>query len=143
MSEKANKRATALLIAVFILLLLMQQFVLMIAVLCMAFLRYVLLKTPPAIVQYEISSHGVMFDESFYYWWELRHFFFKDDNGANILCIDTIEPLPGRLFIQLKDNPAEPIKNEILNYIPYLQQEPKTWADKAFYKLSSKINLDK
>ena len=79
-------------IVVGLLLALMQDFVLIIVIGSVIFFYYTLHnKYQPGLVSYEISNYGFKSGEQMYYWFELRHFFFSQKGGQEILIIDTTE----------------------------------------------------
>lgn len=140
--QKGAKTIITIIIAVCILLALMQDFVIIAVISSIGFLYYMIIKSPTREVEHEVSTHGLWYaKEHFYYWHELKQFFFKKDGEHLILCVDTVEPLPGRLFLNINPDDKEKIKEIFSKRIVYLEEEPKIFLDNIYNALVSKINL--
>ena len=131
-------------ISVSLLFALMQEFLLIVVIASIGFLAYMLTKIPAVEVRHELSTHGLLYaGEQFYYWHELKQFFFKEGDGVAVTCIDTVESLPGRLFVNIDPADKEKIKEILSKRLVYLEEEPKTFADKIDGSAVSKFSLDK
>jgi hypothetical protein len=144
MSQKSAKTIIVIAVSVSLLFALMQEFLLIIVIASAGFLYYMLSKSPATEVKHEVSNHGVLYaGDQFYYWHELKQFFFKNDGGETILCVDTIEKLPGRLFLHISLADKEKLKEIFEKRLVFLEQEPKGFADKVYGSAISKLSLDK
>ena len=144
MSQKSAKTLIVIAVSVSLLFALMQEFLLIVVIASAGFLYYMLSKSPATEVKHEVSNHGVWYaGEQFYYWHELKHFFFKTDGAGTILCIDTIEKLPGRLFLTTDPTDKEKLKELFSKHIVFLEEEPKGLVDKMYGSAISKFALDK
>ena len=144
MSQKSAKTIIVIAVSVSLLFALMQEFLLIIVIASAGFLYYMLSKSPATEVKHEVSNHGVLYaGEQFYYWHELKQFFFKNDGGSTILCVDTIEKLPGRLFFHIDPTDKDRLKELFDKRLVFLEQEPKGFVDKVYGSAISKFSLDK
>lgn len=140
--QKTAKTIITIIIAISILLALMQDFMVIVVISSVGFLYYMLMKSPTRQVEHEVSTHGLWYaKEHFYYWHELKQFFFKKDDEHVILCVDTVEPLPGRLFLNINPQDQEKLKEIFSKRVVYLEEEPKIFLDNIYNSLISKINL--
>ena len=144
MSQKSAKTLIIIAVSVSLLFALMQEFLLIIVIASAGFLYYMLLKSPATEVKHEVSSHGVWYaGEQFYYWHELKQFFFKSDGGGTVLCVDTTERLPGRLFLNIDPADKDRLKETFSKRLVFLEEEPKGFVDKVYGSAISKFALDK
>lgn len=144
MSQKSAKTLIVIAVSVSLLFALMQEFLLIIVIASAGFLYYMLSKSPATEVKHEVSNHGVWYaNEQFYYWHELKQFFFKNDAGGTVLCVDTIEKLPGRLFLNIDPTDKDKLKEIFSRRLVFLEEEPKGFVDKMYGSAISKFALDK
>jgi len=144
MSQKSAKTVIVIAVSVSLLFALMQEFFLIIVIASAGFLYYMLSKSPATEVKHEVSNHGVSYaGEQFYYWHELKQFFFKNDGGGTMLCIDTVEKLPGRLFLTIDPADKEKLNEIFSKRLVFLAEEPKGIVDKMYGSAISKFSLDK
>ena len=139
-----KKIKTGLVIGVVITLLLaaMQEFWLIIVIASMAFVSYLLATKPGQDVLHEISNQGLNFASQFYSWADLRYFFFSSRNGEDVLCVDTVGTLPGRLYFVLNAGDKEKVREILVKYLNCLEEEPKTVVDKLFEAISGRFKFD-
>lgn len=141
---KSAKTLIVIAVSVSLLFALMQEFLLIVVIASAGFLYYMLSKSPATEVKHEVSNHGVRYaGEQFYYWHELKQFFFKTDGGEVILCVDTVERLPGRLFLNIAATDKENLKEIFAKRLVFLEEEPKGFVDKMYGSAISKFALDK
>jgi hypothetical protein len=140
--SKINRSLVIIGAVVSILLVSMGEFMLIAVVASLIFVKYVLSSTSGRSVSHTLSNHGVDYSGQFYGWNELRLFFFKFDGTSDILCVDTVERLPGRLYFLLKPGDKEKVREIVGQYLTYLKEEPKTFFDKMYDTISSKIDVD-
>lgn len=132
---------TMLVIGVFIglLLILMQEYALIVLIASLVFVNEAIKKSAPQLVKHEASTHGFSYAGQMYYWHQLRRFFFSSDE---MLCIDTYDVLPGRLFVVCSSKDKKQIKEALEKHINYLEEAPKTSFEKAYESILGKLNLD-
>jgi hypothetical protein len=141
-SSKMNRSFLIIGAVVALLLVAMQEFLLIAVVASIIFLRYILAATPARAVHHKLSNHGIDYSGQFYGWGELKHYFFKSAEGTDVLCVDTVDRLPGRLFLLLNDVDKVKVKEIVGKYLTFLKEEPKTFADKMYEAASAKIPLN-
>jgi len=108
----------------------------------LVFFIQALKKVSPGSVKFEISNHGVMVDDSMYYWDKLRRFFFLTRENSEVLVIDTVIGFPGRIYLSIDSNDKEKIKTLLEKYLHYLDAEPRTFLDNTYDKVVSKFSVD-
>lgn len=140
-TQKFIRTALVVLVIVGLLLVLMQEFFLIIVIASVIFFVYALSHASPEIIKYEISTHGVTYNGRIYYWNDLKYFFFSISTSPEVLVIDTKEPLPGRIFLTFKPEQKEQLKELLLQYLTYLDQEPQTFLDKAYKNIADKFSF--
>ena len=119
----------------------MQEFLLIIALASLVFIKYILTAAPQETIKYEISNHGVTVAGQFYGWYALKYFFFTRKDGVTTLCADTKEALPGRLYLTLNGNNSDEMRPVLEQYLAYLEAEPKTFIDKAYDSITGKFAI--
>lgn len=144
MSPKSAKTLIVIAVSVSLLFALMQEFLLIVVIASAGFLYYMLSKSPATEVKHEVSNHGILYaGEQFYYWHELKQFFLKGEAGGTVLCVDTIEKLPGRLFLNIDPADKDKLKEIFSKRLVFLEEEPKGFVDKMYGSAISKFSLDK
>ncbi len=138
---KSNNRANRVFLTIgFVilgLLLIMQQFTLILVIGSLIFINHVLTQAPPESVKYELSNYGVLYDNKQYYWPELKHFFSTKLNGMQALVFDTFDALPGRLFLFIDEEELSKLNEILSRHLPKLDAEPETFFDKAYKKIAN------
>ena len=140
--SKINRSLVIIGAVVAILLVSMGEFMLIAVVASIIFVRYVLSSTSGRSVRHTISNHGIDYAGQFYGWNELKQFFFKVDGPTDVLCIDTVERLPGRLYFLLIPGDKNKINEIVGQYLTFLKEEPKTFIDHMYDSIVSKIDTD-
>lgn len=132
---------TMIIIGIFLglLLVLMQEYALILLIASLIFVNEAIKKSAPQTVKHEISTHGFNYAGQMYYWHQLRRFFFQDNN---ILCIDTYDIFPGRLFVLYSGKDQKEIRESLEKHINYVEEMPKTSFEKAYDSVMNKLNLD-
>lgn len=141
-NRKFTNALTLIGVFVGLLLLAMQQFFVLLIVGSLVFFVQALRKVTPGSVKYEISNHGIMVEDSMYYWDKLRRFFFLTKETSEVLVIDTIIGFPGRIYLSIDMKDKEKIKELLEKYLHYLDAEPRTFLDNAFDKVVNKFSVD-
>ncbi len=141
-SQKFIKTGIVIAVVIGLLLVIMQEFFLILVVGSLVFVTYILSNAPVEDVENELSTHGVQTAGVMYHWYDLSRFFFKNVESTHILAIDTKRGLPGRLFISYKPEDHDKIRDILAKYLQYLSTEPMTLMDKAYYKVVDKLNFE-
>lgn len=142
-ASKVNRSLLIIAALVALLLVSMKEFLLIAVVSSIVFVRYILSATPGESVHHKITNHGVDFAGQFYSWADLKHYFFISHENHEMLCIDTHNKLPGRLFMIIQTSEKEKIKEIVGKYLTFLQEPPSSVVDKMFETAFSKIKVDK
>jgi len=142
-SKRYSRSLITISIVVGLILLIMQQFFILLILGSIAFFIISLKKVTPENVKYELSNHGIMIDESMYYWDKLRRFFFLSKGKNEILVVDTTVGFPGRIYLSFNPEDRYKIKEILENYTHYLESEPRTFFDNAYDKVVGKISMEK
>jgi hypothetical protein len=125
-----------------LLLLIMQEFFVILIIGSLIFFVQAMMKLTPESTKYELSSHGLKIGDTLYYWDHLRRFFFVLREGVEVVAIDTTLGFPGRLFISYDPSNKEKIKEVLLKYLHFLEVEPKTFFDNAYDKVIKKFSIE-
>jgi len=142
--DDAKENRTLIVIGVVIasILVLTQNFLLIAVIASLIFLRYVLSATPGESAHHRILNIGAEYNGNLYTWPELKQFFFVQNPKDSLLCVDTVDRIPGRLFFVLNSaQDREKIRNLLEEYIPFLEEEPKIFADKLYESAVGRISL--
>lgn len=142
LNNRATRTYIVMGIVISIVLVAMQEFLLIFAILSLIFVKYILSKTPTKIVSYELTNHGLMYDSKLYYWYKFKHFFISGLGGNDVFVLDLKNEMPGRIYLTINQQDKDKIKTIIEEYVFYLKEEPKTFVDKSYDFLMSKINLE-
>lgn len=141
-SKRYSRSLITISIVVGLILLIMQQFFVLLILGSIAFFVISLKKVSPENVKYELSNHGIMIDDSMYYWDKLRRFFFLPKGGTEILVVDTTIGFPGRIYLSFNPEDRDKIKEILEKYTHYLESEPRTFLDNAYDKVINKFSVN-
>ena len=130
-------------LAIEIILFLFSQYFLMLLVLALVFLNYALNTVPPHDFRYKISSEGIMIEDYFALWQELYDFYFRTQDGQDVVIVRTKSFVPGELVITLGDMTKEHVKSVLLPYLPYREYVKPTFMEKSGDWLSKTFPLEK
>lgn len=126
-----------------VILFLFSQYLLMVLVVAFVFLTYALNTVVPHDFHYKITSQGVMVEDHFFIWEELYDFYFKRQNGSDVLIIGTKAWYPGELTIVLGDMHKFHIRDILLEFLPYREYIKPTFMEKAAGWLEKNFPLDR
>ena len=140
--KKYTRSFTIIGIFVGLLLLIMQEFFVILIIGSLIFFIQAMLKMNPEPVKYEISNHGILVGDSMYYWSKLVRFFFMKREDYEVVAIDTTLGFPGRIFIPFDAKDKEKIKEILLRYLYFLEAEPKTFFDNAYDRIARRFSLE-
>jgi len=129
-------------VCLLIILFLFKEWVLMLAVLSIAFLSLVLATTKPHEVEHKITTQGVITGEHAYLYKELYDFWFDEKDGHTILYLRTYAFFPGVLSLLVEEVSKDQVRDTLVNYIPYREVVKKTFMDKASSWLSKNFPLE-
>lgn len=124
-----------------LLLLIMQEFFIILMVGSLIFFVQAIGKITPEMVKYEINSHGIKIGDDLYYWDKLRRFFFIKREGADVLVVDTVLGIPGRLYIDFNDNEKQKLMDILNKYLHFIESEPRTFLDNAYDRVVQKFSF--
>ncbi|MFA6981542.1 MAG: DUF5673 domain-containing protein [Patescibacteria group bacterium] len=142
-SPKSLRSLMIIFSVVALLLVIMQEFFLILAIASLIFISYILSATPPENINFEISNHGVDYNGQFYSWGDLKQFYFSKDGNTETLNVDVKSGLPGRLFLTIKDGDKEKLQEIFSRYLPFLEEAPRSVLDKAYDSVVGKFDLEK
>lgn len=141
--DRSYYTTIAIIISLLILIaLLAQEFLLIGALLALAFVTYVLGFTPPEDVEYKISTQGVTIGGHFYFWQDLDSFWFSQKEGQTILHVPTLLRFPGQLMLVLGSQNEEQVKKVVAKYLPFHEIPPKSLMDNWAEKLQKHFPLE-
>lgn len=140
--NKFNKTLLAIGIVIGLILIIMQEFFLVLLIASLVFISNVLSKTQPEQVRYEITNHGFSYAGKLYYWNRLKQFFFQKESAYPTLVIDLYDSFPSRLFVIYNKEDESKIKDFFKEHVTYVEEEPKTFLDKGYESIISKFNIE-
>lgn len=120
-----------------IILFVMQEYGLIFAVLSMVFVSYVITLSPSVDVNHEITNLGILYEDEFYPWSDLKFYFFTEKMGIDILGIDRLSG--SRLLFLISQADKKPIHDILYSRIPYTETPPKDALDDMYRNVLSKF----
>ncbi|MFZ2664181.1 MAG: hypothetical protein WAX66_02365 [Patescibacteria group bacterium] len=142
LSKRFIRAFTIIGIFIGLLLLIMQEFFVILIVGSLIFVTQAMMKLTPEATKYELSSHGLKIGDNLYYWDHLRRFFFILREGTEVIAVDTTLGFPGRLFISFNKENKEQIKGILIKYLHFLEEEPRTFFDNAYDRVIKKFSIE-
>jgi len=124
-----------------VILVFAREYLLILALLSIAFLVYVLSTVPPEEVKHRITNLGIESVGHFYRWEELVEFWFEEQWGQTMLVLRPI--LGTRIIILLTGQDRAKVRELVAKNIPFREQPEKSWVDNAAHWLTEKIPLEK
>jgi hypothetical protein len=124
-----------------IILFFLKEWLLIGAIIAFAFLAYVLASIPPEKVRHKITTRGIITAGKMYKWPTLSRFWFSKKWGSDILNIETLFTMPGRLALLLDGQSKEKVKSTVEKYLVQ-DKPPATTLDKAGNWLTKKFPLE-
>jgi hypothetical protein len=132
----------AVIISFFVLLLVFIKEFLVIAVLGVVFfVTYVFYTVPPKNVKHQVSNNGVNYGgEHLYRWKDLISFYFEMRSGVDTLVLNTVDPLPGRLFLLLNNKvDKSKLQHELNQRISIVENPEKSIYEDWMKTITSKM----
>lgn len=126
-----------------VILVFVKEFLLIGAIVSLAFVAYVLATIPPEIVEHRITTLGIDSAGHFYKWADLISFWFGQRWNQEILYISSKLKFPGRLVILIDQKDKEKIKSELSEYLTFKEKPVTNWMDNAAKWLGEKVPLEK
>jgi hypothetical protein len=128
-------------VVIALVLIILQEFFLLLLIGSMLFVRYVLAKVPPEKINYTLSTHGITIGPETYYWKELLQYFFLDGVGEHVVAVDIEGAAMPRLFISFHPKDKQAIKEILDQHLIYIETPPKSTFDKTYDSIMSKLTL--
>lgn len=91
------------------------------------FVVYTFHSIPPRKVIHKITTNGIFYAMDYHYMWrELRSYYFEKRDNVRYLIINTVDPLPGRLYLIIdKSITNEKIAEVLGNHLSF-DEKPTT-----------------
>ena len=140
--ERFRKPLLIIGIVIGLVLIIMQEYFLLLVVASLLFVSNVLSKASANIFKFEINTHGIFYVDTLYYWEEIKQFFFIEKGNKKTLAVDTYAPFPGRMFVDMTSQDKNQVKEILEKHIFFLEEEPKTVFDKLYEQVIDKFDLD-
>lgn len=121
-------------------LILSRDWVFLILILSFAFLFNLLINSPEKLLKYKIYSNGIDYDGMFISWEECKFYFFYD-GVSNMICINSKDTLPGRIYVYFNEEDRSKIDTLLNKYLPKLMSHPKDFFEILIYKIKPYLNL--
>lgn len=124
-----------------IILFFLQEWLLIVLMIALAFYGYVNATIEPDEVEHKLTNRGVVTGGSLYSWAALGRFWFTEKWGQKTLHVENFAGFPGRLVLHLGKIDQKPVKEIVSQYLLHEKPE-KTWTDKASEWLSARVPLE-
>lgn len=141
LKPRVRKNLVIIGITVGFLLLMMQEFFLIFMVASMFFIAHILSKNPMAEFDYELSNWGLNISGENYLWDDITQYYFSTSAGEERIVFDLKNGLPGRVYASFNPKDKDKIRDVLDTYLPYLEEEPVTFFDRAYNSLIDKFDL--
>lgn len=121
-----------------IILFFAKEYFLIAVIFALIFLYYVLSTQPPKNISYKITNQGLVWGEQKHPWNSLDYFFIDQEDGQNILYVNTLINFPKRLIMPLGDQDKKEVRKIMEDFLPYHKPEPNfiekstDWLAKTF-----------
>lgn len=104
---------------------------------------YIFTSVPPQKVVHQITTNGVLYASAHLYPWEsLISFFIQQEQGTNMLIINTRDALPGRLILLIPDEVKVQKVQKIVNeYLSIVENPERNVYQDFVKKIGQKINI--
>ena len=129
--------AISILVLFSVVLIFIEEFFLIVALVSVLFLYYVLSTVPPQEAKYKITNRGIHFGESKYSWDILLRFWFRKSLNVELLEFETNLRIPRQISLVINESDKEEIKKIVIKKLPLVESSPnfvdklaKWWSDK-------------
>lgn len=142
-SREFYRRTGVILIFFAFLLLTIQDFIVIAVLGVIFFVIYVFHSIPPRKVVHKITTNGFYYAMDYHYMWnELRSFYFEKKDGITYLILNTVDPLPGRLYIILaKDITKDQILKILNEYLSFEENPQSNVYEDIMKAFKSRVKL--
>jgi|688.fasta_scaffold00773_4 cell division protein FtsW (lipid II flippase) len=142
-SREFYRRMGVILLFFGLLLLMIQDFTVIAVLGIIFFVIYVFHTIPPRNVIHKITSNGVYYAMDYHYMWkELKSFYFEEKDGIRYLVINTVDPLPGRIFLIIaKDISNDHVMNILNQYLSFDETPESNIYEDMIRIFKSKVKL--
>ena len=140
-SSNLNRTFMIIGIVIALILVILQEFFLILVIASLIFVTHVLSETPPDNVSYEVSSHGIMIDNQQFYWQEMRRFFFSQEEAYAALIIEMKSTVTARLYITTSGVDVGKLKEILTSRLHFLEVPPESFLDKTYKSVLDKFNI--
>lgn len=91
------------------------------------FVVYTFHSIPPRKVIHKITTNGIFYAMDYHYMWrELRSYYFEKRDNVRYLIINTVDPLPGRLYLIIDKSITNEKIAEVLSSHLSFDEKPTT-----------------
>lgn len=120
-------------------LLLNRDLILIVLILSLVFLYNILYSVGDNVYEYKIYTNGIEYFNTFYSWDKFRFFFFFTDK--DLIGLDTVDVIPGRLYVYFKPEDREKLENILIVKLDKALVVPKSYMDLLVDKVKPYIDL--
>ena len=133
--------SVAILILVSVILIFINEFFLIMALISVLFVYYALSSVPPGMVKNKLTNRAVYFGELRYEWNGLQNFWFKKSLSNQTINFDTMLRFPRMVSLVIDPKDQEKLKEIAVKRIPLLENSP-TFVDKLTKWFSDRLPLE-
>jgi len=133
--------SVAILVLVSVILIFIDEFFLIMALISVLFLYYALSSVPPGIIKNKLTNRGVYFGELRYEWVTLRNFWFKKSMSSLTINFETELRFPRMISLVINPEDQDRLKEIVVKRIPLLESSP-TFVDKLTKWFADRLPLE-
>ena len=133
--------SVAILILVSVILIFINEFFLIMALISVLFVYYALSSVPPGMVKNKLTNRAVYFGELRYEWNGLQNFWFKKSLSNQTINFDTMLRFPRMVSLVIDPQDQEKLKEIVVKRIPLLENSP-TFVDKLTKWFADRLPLE-
>lgn len=133
--------SVAILILVSVILIFINEFFLIMALISVLFVYYALSSVPPGTVKNKLTNRAVYFGELRYEWNGLQNFWFKKSLSNQTINFDTMLRFPRMVSLVIDPEDQEKIKEIAIKRIPLLENSP-TFVDRLTKWFADRLPLE-
>lgn len=133
--------AIAILILVSVILIFIDEFFLIMALISVLFVYYALSSVPPGNIKNKLTNRAVYFGELRYEWSGLQNFWFKKSLSNQTINFDTMLRFPRMVSLVINPEDQEKLKEIVIKRIPMLENSP-TFVDKLTKWFADRLPLE-
>lgn len=142
-SREFYRKIAVIIIFFSLLLLIFKEIVFVAVLLAVYFVVYVATSIPPKNVTHQITTNGLNYASSHLYKWDyFSSFFMESKNGYDLLTLNTVDQLPGRMSLILEQGMDKNKVVTVVNEFVSIDEEPKSTMYEGFMsKVAAKIKI--